>query len=183
MPAGQSADPKRVALDALAPIAGFDTRAEAEALWDLAKGRRVLEIGTYLGFSAILMALAGALYVDTIDPHQGGPGLPVQDTLQPAWHNIRHYGVEGTVRLHVGESAAVLPFLREGDWDMAFIDGLHEEAVPDTVAVLQLLAPGGVIALHDAGRWPQVDEAGAYLARHGYTVGLVADSLLVARLV
>lgn len=181
MPAGRPADPRRVALDQLAPIAGFDTRTEAEALWDLAKGRRVLEIGTYLGFSAILFALAGAESVDTIDPHQGGPGLPVQDTLQPAWHNVRHYGVQNTVRLHVGTAAAVLPMLRECWFDLAFIDGDHEDAAADVDRVLDRMLGDGVIALHDAGRWPQVAEAADYLAARGYTVAAAADSLLVAR--
>lgn len=180
MPAGQPADPKRVVLDAVAPLASFETRAEAAALYDLAGGRRVLEVGTYLGFSAILMALAGAQYVDTVDPHLGGPLLPVQDTLAAAWANVRSYGVQDTVRLHVGAAEAVLPFLHEGSWDLAFIDGDHQAAVHDVVMVRQLLAHPHVIALHDAGRWSQVDEAIEYLERAGYLLQPPLDSLVIA---
>lgn len=43
---------------------------EAQRLRELAKGKEVLEIGAANGYSAIVMALAGALHITSVDPHE-----------------------------------------------------------------------------------------------------------------
>src|ERR1700704_2654435 len=45
------------------------TAAEAGRLAELADGRDVLEVGSAYGFSACVMALAGARHVTAVDPH------------------------------------------------------------------------------------------------------------------
>lgn len=106
----------------LASLNSFESEAETAALMALAAGKRVLEIGTFQGYSAALMAQV-AKVVHTVDWHQGGEELGEQDTLSTAWHNIRLAG--GNVIMHVGKSADVLPELR-GPFDLVFIDGSHE---------------------------------------------------------
>jgi predicted O-methyltransferase YrrM len=179
MPAGEPSDPMRVAMDRVAPLAHFETRAEAEALYQLAAGRRVLEIGTYLGFSAILMALGDAQHVDTIDPHLGGPLLPVQNTLPLAWANVLRYGVQDRITLHVGASLDVLASMRPEWWGFVFVDGDHDAALSDTIAAAGRLASGGQMAWHDVGRWADIDNAIEWAGCSGWEVRPLVDSLWV----
>ena len=110
--------PKRLAL-----VNSFESEAETAALLALAAGKAVLEIGTFEGYSAALMATV-AKRVETVDWHQGGHELGERNTLMTAWRNLRD---APNVVMHVGKSAAVLPGLR-GPFDLVFIDGSHQYA-------------------------------------------------------
>lgn len=134
---------------------------EARELARLAAGKVVLEVGTYKGFGAVLMAQAGA-QVWAVDWHRGDPDLGRTDTLCAWWRNIRHYGVEDRVIGLVGRSAPVLAALREEWFDLVFIDADHSyEAVwEDIECALPLIVPGGIIAFHDYSPiWPGVVKA------------------------
>lgn len=162
----------RFVLDQLAPIADFETREEAEWLFGVASGRRVLEIGTYVAFATCLFALGGAQHVDSIDPHLGIEGLserplPRRDTLVTALLNLDHYGVRDRVTLHVGPSAAVLPDLRSDIFHLVFVDGDHEWAMEDTIGAWRLLQPHGLMVWHDVGRWPAIDRALGWVRDQG----------------
>jgi predicted O-methyltransferase YrrM len=125
------------------------TDAESAKLRELAgKGRRVLEVGSAFGYSAVVMALAGAT-VHAVDPHAW---LRSADIMAA---NLRVYGVGDRVAIDCRSSHEVLPTL--ADWgerfDLVFVDGDHaREAVDHDVSwALKLLAPGGVLACHDYG--------------------------------
>lgn len=181
----QPADPMRVTLDALEAIHDFGTRDEAEFMWGLAATRRVLEIGTYVGWSACVWVLGGAQHVDSIDPHRGTEGLsgrpmPIADTLTACRLNLRHYGVEDRVTLHVGESCGVLPDLREDRWHLVFIDGDHDWALEDTISARRLLAPGGLLLWHDTGGWSAIGRAIEWARGEGGSVGIGPGTLTYA---
>jgi predicted O-methyltransferase YrrM len=81
--------------------------------------RRILEIGTLGGYSAICMARAlpddGTLVSLEADPHHA----------EVADANIRHAGLQARVRIVVGDAAATLARLREAGepaFDLVFID-------------------------------------------------------------
>jgi predicted O-methyltransferase YrrM len=132
---------------------------EAAALLDLARGRRVIEIGAWLGYSAVLFSQA-AEFVVSVDHHLG-------DEAHPMGHHVGGTGKETftTFRKNVAAYAAcpVIPIvalspealtpLQEHWFDMAFIDGNHnEEPVwDDAVACARLLEPGGLMVFHDYG--------------------------------
>lgn len=147
-----------------AAINSFESAAEIRALAQLAAGRLVLEVGTFRGFSAVLMARAGALRVHSVDWHMGGAELGYQDTLAECWANLERFGVRDRVVLHVGRSEVVLPLLQRCSFDLAFIDGGHDRAPDDTALVLPLVRPGGLIAWHDMNGW-QVPRAIATAAQ------------------
>jgi predicted O-methyltransferase YrrM len=123
------------------------TAAEAIRLARLAAGRDVLEIGSAFGYSACVMALAGARHVTAIDPHAW---LGSYDAMAA---NLAACGQSATVTIVQATSGEVLPRMAPLGFDLAFIDGDHayEAVLADVKGVLPLLRPGGVLACHDRG--------------------------------
>lgn len=161
-------------------IDSWTSDQEAAELARLAAGRRVLEVGTYKGFGAVLMAQAGAT-VWAVDWHRGDADLGPKDTLCAWWTNVRRHAVEDQVVGVVGTTQVVLPLLREHSFDMAFVDGHHayESVASDVCYVVQLVRPGGLIVFHDySTTWPgvrrAVDELRASLGR-GYPMRVVGS--------
>lgn len=131
----------------------------------------LLEVGTYCAKSAIYLGAGaargqGGTLVFTIDHHRGSeelqPGWPDHDpelvdgatgqtdTLLWARQNVAKAGLETTVVLVVGESAAVALQWRT-PLSLVFIDGGHgkEVAWADYDGWAPKVAIGGWLALHD----------------------------------
>ena len=120
------------------------TEREATELRGLAilHGLRVLEIGAAFGYSTVLMGQVSE-QIDSVDPHQAHWSLV---TIRA---NLRKYGLEERVTLHVGASQEILPQLECG-YNFAFVDGDHTAAgVAYDLAQVQRLVAGGVVAFHD----------------------------------
>ena len=128
--------------------------AEAERLEALASNRVVVEIGSWFGYSTILMAQV-ARKVHAIDWHRGDDHAGRRSTLPQLWDSLFAYGVQNKVVLHVGRSQDVLPLWSEAHFDLAFIDGYHtKEAVLQDYSLLDgLVHRGGLFAFHDYGRY------------------------------
>lgn len=136
-----------VLVDGLPPISTSLTANETAELQRLAAGKNVLEVGSAYGYSAVAMALGGALKVTAVDPHNWLNSYGVMTA------NLLAYGVVGKVEIITGDSRAVLPRLAvAGPWfDTIFVDGDHSAEVVafDIEWAVKLLKPGGALALHD----------------------------------
>jgi SAM-dependent methyltransferase len=135
-------------------VGGWLTEAEGRELERLAEGRRVLEVGSYLGRSTVCLARTAA-HVVAVDPFDGRATPAPRATFDAFLANLRRYGVEAKVRPRVGTFAEVAPdHLAPGYFDLVFIDADHRrEAVTEDIRLaLPLLAPGGLLAFHDYGR-------------------------------
>jgi predicted O-methyltransferase YrrM len=121
------------------------TADETNRLAELAEGRDVLEVGSAFGFSACVMALAGARHVTAVDPHGW------LDSYDAMVSNLDKAGVAGQVTIVRGQSPGALAGL--GPFGLVFIDGDHGAAAvkADVEAARKLLASGGVLAVHDYG--------------------------------
>ncbi|MEJ2186504.1 MAG: O-methyltransferase, partial [Gemmatimonadota bacterium] len=103
--------------------------------------RRVLELGTLGGYSAIWMARAlppdGRLVTVELE----------QARAEFARGFIRRAGLEHVIEVRVGEAAAVLRDLRNGGqvFDAVFIDADKEGYEAYLDAALELVRPGGLI--------------------------------------
>lgn len=122
------------------------TLAETDELRWLTKGADVLEIGSAYGYSAIVMALAGARVL-AVDPH-------VQlDSCGQMAANLNAYGVADRVGILRSDSGAAMPALDEDGrrYDVVWIDGDHAAATVthDVLWGVRLLREGGTLALHD----------------------------------
>jgi predicted O-methyltransferase YrrM len=93
--------------------------------------RRILELGTGLGYSALWLAAAGA-HVDTIE----------QDEAHAA---LAETNLEGTdAEIHVGGGVDILPALEPG-YDLIFNDGEPVEFEDDLDQFERLLSPTGML--------------------------------------
>jgi predicted O-methyltransferase YrrM len=122
------------------------TAAETATLAELSHGRRVLEIGSAYGYSAVAMTLSGA-WVTAVDPHHAHNSHEIMLT------NLAAYGVTDHVEVVRQYSRTALPALadRGEEYDLIFIDGDHTTAgvEHDIKWSVELLRPGGTIVCHD----------------------------------
>jgi len=166
-----------VSIDGGPQILTSVTERETEVLHELAADAgEALEVGSAYGYSAIVIAKAGAR-VTAVDPHAG----ELSGSLGIMMGNLQAYGVN-TVTVSVGPSQEVLPRLPLAWFGLVFIDGDHTEATVehDVTWARKLLRPGGVLACHDydEGTCPGVKAA---LDRLFGGPGDLTDTLAVYR--
>ena len=154
------------ALAAVADVEGWMTPAQAARLWRragaLEPGSRIVEIGSYHGRSAIVLAMAAPhdAEVVAIDPHAGndrGPqqieGTAAEGERDNATFraNLARAGVEGRVRHARLPSQAALDDLH-GDVDLLYVDGAHRyrPARDDIARWGARVRPGGRMLVHDS---------------------------------
>jgi caffeoyl-CoA O-methyltransferase len=105
----------------------------------LTRAKRVLEVGTFTGWSSIAMARAlppgGSLVTCDVN----------EETTAVARRYAEEAGVADRIEFRVGPGLETLATL-EGPFDLAFVDADKEGYVDYYEAILPKLAPGGVIA-------------------------------------
>ena len=109
-----------------------------ETFSHMLRPRRVLEIGTYTGYSAICMAYGlaegGKLY--TID---------INDEISHiAQKYIDQAGLSDKIQFHIGDARKIIPTLQE-TWDLVFIDADKENYTHYYDLVFDHVRPGGFI--------------------------------------
>lgn len=165
-------------------VLGWLSFDEGKALWQLAKGKKVLEIGSYAGRSTICLAQSAESVV-AVDPHDGRGTAAPQNTLPLIEANLARYGVAENVVIRTEPLVAAELAHVDDEFDVAFIDGAHDlESVQNDIAcALCVLAPGGLIAFHDygSGRDPGVKQAVNELLAAGGELISTHDTLAVVR--
>ena len=107
-------------------------------VWAL-RASRVLEIGTYSGYSALSMAsgLPDGGHIDTCELSE--------EHASVARRYIERAGLADRITVHVGSAAETLERL-DGPWDFVFIDANKEGYIGYYEAVLPKLSEHGMIA-------------------------------------
>jgi predicted O-methyltransferase YrrM len=128
------------------------SRAQGRLLELLARmcgARRILEIGTLGGYSAIWLARAlapdGRLVTLELDPRYA----------EVARANLARAGLEAIVEVRVGPALETLPALAAGGdepFDLVFVDADKQSAAEQLGWALALTRPGGVIVADNVVR-------------------------------
>lgn len=146
-------------------VPGWLTKAEGDQLRELARGKRVLELGSYLGRSTVAMAEV-ALEVVSLDWHGGDDGTGPANTLASFRANLASLAVAEFVTVMVGRIEDRSHELDDHSFDLVFIDSAHDErsVERDTAVARRVVKPGGVIAYHD-WQYPSVQRGSGISGR------------------
>lgn len=145
-----------------AGVEGFLHPSEGAKLEELAVDRDVLEIGSYCGLSAWIMARVAKSVTacDTFKACTNGQDQREDfQTLDAFMNATRGFS---NVTAYIGQSEAAAKDLK-GKWDMVFIDAMHtyEDCLGDIKRWWKRISPGGVLVLHDYRHadFPGVEQA------------------------
>jgi predicted O-methyltransferase YrrM len=126
------------------PVIGQDKGRVLKRLLTRHQPRRALEIGSLLGYSAILIASRLGRGSRLICVEQN-PYLAKFVRM-----NVEHAGLKGRVRVVVGDALRVLPRLR-GSLDFVLIDANKEDYLEYLRAIEPRLVTGAVVVADNTG--------------------------------
>ena len=129
---------EREALDSNVPIIRKEMQSFLKVLLSVQKPMCVLEVGTAVGFSALLMSeyLEDGATITTIENYE--KRIPV------AQENFKRAGKEDMILLLKGDAQDVLKTLDPG-YDFIFMDAAKGQYIHFLPEVLRLLKPGGLL--------------------------------------
>ena len=120
------------------PVIRRDTQNVLKTILKLKKPKRILEVGTAVGFSTLLICEYGPkdLHITTIENYE--------KRIAAARENFRVSGYEERITLVESDAGEVLPHL-DGSYDMIFMDAAKGQYIHWLKDVTRLLAPGGIL--------------------------------------
>lgn len=119
------------------PIISPESAALLKLLVKLHKPARILEAGTAIGYSAIVMAEACPhAVIDTIEIDE--------DMADIAKKNIKELGYEKRIRVLLGDALEIMQCL-SSSFDMIFLDAAKGKYIEYLNETLRLLRPGGLL--------------------------------------
>lgn len=103
--------------------------------------KKILEIGSFTGYSAIAMALStNDGIVHTIEKNDENEGI-INKYIQKS-------GLQNKLKLHIGDALSIIPTLGEA-FDMVYIDADKRQYKAYYDMLICLLKPGGIIVADD----------------------------------
>lgn len=129
---------KQKALEEHIPIIMDDTLEVVANILSKIKPKRILEIGTAVGYSAICFSsyLANDGKIDTIERDSA--------RASEARENIKKVEVEDKIQIYEGDAVEILPTLQE-QYDVVFIDAAKGKYPFFLQEALRMIKPGGTI--------------------------------------
>lgn len=129
---------EKAALDSYVPIIRKEMQSFLKLLLAMKRPRRILEVGTAVGFSAVLMAEYNPqdCHITTIENY--GKRIPI------ALENFKKAGKEDRITLLYGDAADLLKEL-EGTFDFIFMDAAKGQYIHFLPDILRLMSPGSLL--------------------------------------
>ncbi len=154
---------EQYALETNVPVIRKSMQSLLKFLLVLTGPKRILEVGTAIGFSALLMSEYGPkdCHITTIEKYE--KRIPI------ARENFRRAGREEQITLLEGDAAGILKE-QTGGYDLIFMDaakGQYLHFLPD---VLRLLVPGGLLVSDNVLREGDIVESRFAVSRRNRTI-------------
>ena len=129
---------KEKALNEHIPIIMDDTLEVVGKILEDKKPERILEIGTAVGYSAIMFSkyLIENGYIDTIERDE--------DRIKEAKENVKDLNLEEKIHIFEGDAIEILPTLK-GPYDVVFIDAAKGKYPIFLSEALRMLGNNGII--------------------------------------
>lgn len=126
------------ALDTYVPIIRKETQSFLKVVLLMKKPMKILEVGTAVGFSAILMSeyMPEGAHITTVEKYE--KRIPI------ARENFKRAGKESCITLIEGDALEVMQSL-DDSYDMIFMDAAKGQYIHYMPETLRLLAPEGVL--------------------------------------
>ena len=120
------------------PIIRKEMQSFIKTLLALKKPQRILEVGTAVGFSTLLMCEYSQpeMHITTIENYE--------KRIPKARENFRRAGRESQITFLEGDAGQILKEL-SGSYDLIFMDAAKGQYIHWLPDVVRLLAPGGVL--------------------------------------
>ena len=120
------------------PVIRRETQNLLKLLLAMNRPERILEVGTAVGFSALLMEYYNPAECKITTIENYGKRIPV------ARENFMRAGKENVIQLLEGDAAEVMKGLA-GPFDFIFMDAAKGQYIHFLPEVLRLLGPGGIL--------------------------------------
>ena len=119
------------------PIIRKDMQAFLKFMMRLCKPRNILEVGTAVGFSSLLMSeYAPEAHITTIENYE--KRIPI------ARDNIAKAGKSASIDLIPGDATEILPTLTD-TYDFIFMDAAKGQYINFLPEIMRLLSKGGIL--------------------------------------
>lgn len=128
---------EKIALDGNVPIIRKETQTLLKFFLSQKRPKKILEVGTAIGFSALLMReYSPGTRIDTIEKYE--KRIPVARAY------FEKYDVNNSINLLVGDATDILKEL-EGPYDLIFMDAAKAQYINFLPDVKRLLAKDGLL--------------------------------------
>ena len=154
---------EKEALDTYVPIIRKEMQSFLKVLLAIKKPKRILEVGTAVGFSAILMSeyAPEECHITTIEKYE--KRIPI------ALENFKRAGKEKKITLIEGDAMEVLKGL-EGSFDFIFMDAAKGQYIYYLPEVVRLLEKDGVFVTDNVLQDGDVIESRFAVERRNRTI-------------
>lgn len=145
------------------PIIRKEMQTFLRFLLSFSRPMKILEVGTAIGFSALLMSeyAPGGCQITTIEKYE--KRIPI------ARENFRKAGKADCITLLEGDAADILAQL-EGTYDLIFMDAAKGQYIHFMPDIMRLLAPGGLLVSDNVLQDGDVIESRFAVTRRNRTI-------------
>ena len=154
---------EREALDDFVPIIRKEMQSFLKVLLAMQRPKRILEVGTAVGFSSILMAEYYPVECEIVTIENYDKRIPV------ARNNFVRAGKENMITLIEGDAAEVLKTL-ETPFDMIFMDAAKGQYIHFMPDILRLLKVNGVLVSDNVLQEGDIIESHYAVTRRNRTI-------------